>query len=68
MKHTENIMKGFYFSKHHNTYRVIVDKYSGNDYRVVKVYDDCISHLIGKSLRRGHGFKLALKKELNQFD
>lgn len=67
MKHTTNLMNGFYSSKHHNEYRVIVDKYSGNNYRVVAVYEDYMTHLIGKTLTNGHGFRRALKKEQEQF-
>lgn len=67
MKHTTSLVNGFYYSKHHNEYKVVVDKYSGNNYRVVAVYEDYMTHLIGKTLTNGHGFRRALKSEQDQF-
>lgn len=68
MRHTPKYIKGFYTSKNGYEYRVITDKYSGNDYRVIKVYDECMNHIIGKRLMRYHGFRKALKNELHRFE
>ena len=68
MKHQEKLVYGFYCNRKGNEYRVVTDKYSGNDYRVVKVYDDSMKHLLGKTLVRNHGFRYALKKEMDQFN
>lgn len=67
MKHTTNLINGYYSSKNHNHYRVITDKYSGNNYRVVAVYEEYMTHLIGKTLTSGHGFRRAKKSEQEQF-
>lgn len=67
MKHIQNLKAGYYQPKK-VIHKVIVDKYSGNNYRVVKVYEEGMQYLIGRTLSRGHGFRLALKKELDQFE
>lgn len=67
-KHIERIVKGFYVSNSGKLYRVITDKYSGNDYRVVKTYSPEVNHLIGKRLQSRHTFRRAKVTELDQFD
>lgn len=64
MKHKENLVVGFYASKSGKEYKVVADKYSGNDYRVVEVSDEAVKHIVGKSLQNGHRFRRARKEEL----
>lgn len=54
MKHTPRYYTGIYMSKNGKEYKVILDKFAGNDYRVVEVCDTSVAHLIGKSLQRHH--------------
>ena len=64
MKHTEKIVLGFYSSKSGREYPVVTDKYSGNNYRVLKGPD----HIVGKTLQSGHRFRRARKSELSAFE
>ena len=51
MKHKENLMYAMVHTKKHS-YNAIVDKYSGNRYKVI----DCENKaLIGKEYKYGHG-------------
>ena len=60
MKHIEKLLKAKVSTKKHS-YEVIVDKYSGNRYKVVEGPD----FLIGKEYRYGHGLteRHAIKEE-----
>lgn len=52
MKHTQHLMKATVDTKHHS-YEVIVDKYSGNRYKVIAGE----SFLIGREYQYGHGLR-----------
>lgn len=53
MKHTVNLMKAQIMSKKGNVFDVIVDKYSGNRYKVVECQQN--PGLVGREYQFGHG-------------
>lgn len=67
VKRTTKIVYGYYTNRHGNEYRVVTDQYSGGIYRVLDVFDESMSHLVGKNLRIHHRFRRAKMVELPDF-
>lgn len=59
MQHIPNIKAGFYRS-HNIEYAVTVDRYS--DGWLIIEAEEPIKHMIGKKVKRGHGFRLKTRR------
>lgn len=64
MKHIPNIKEGYYMSKSGREYLVKADRYTDGSWKIVEVEDPMVlGHLIGKKVRRGHGFRLKTRRK-----
>lgn len=59
MQHIPNIKAGFY-RPHNIEYAVTVDRYS--DGWLIIEAEEPIRHMIGKKVKRGHGFRLKTRR------
>lgn len=60
MNHIPNIKQGYFSSRSGREYLVTADRYS--DGWLIIEAEEPIKHMIGKKVKRGHGFRLKTRR------
>jgi len=60
MNHIPNIKQGYFTSRSGREYLVTADRYS--DGWLIIEAEEPIKHMIGKKVKRGHGFRLKTRR------
>lgn len=61
MNHIPNIKQGYFASRSGREYLVTADRYS--DGWLIIEAEEPIKHMIGKKVKRGHGFRLKTRRD-----